>query len=189
MVARLPEYIDVDAEEDLAPQTNGWDHSPTHVRARDGLQRTMSGLSEQDSEHDSSGRHGPSAPKRRRMDDDVPQEVLILPTDSKGKGRPGPPLDDVDSVSSMRGRKRGKKRGDESSAFGDESPSRGPSPAPSVASAVYEIGESIPPLKKARKVDDVTMAKRLRNLEDAQRKVWTMIARKDVVKVTNELKP
>ena len=68
----------------------------------------------------------------------------------------------------------------------DQTPtgSRPASPAPGIISAVYELDEDIPPLKKARKVDDATMMKRVRNLEETQRKVWTNIARRDVGKVS-----
>jgi len=60
--------------------------------------------------------------------------------------------------------------------------SRPSSPAPAT-SIVYDFGEIIPPLKRARKVDDAVMLKRIKALEDAQRKVWTNIARRDVAKV------
>jgi hypothetical protein len=178
-VRRQPEYIDVDAEEDFTPPTNGWDDVPSHVR--DGLRRTMSGVSEQESELDPSGLHGPSAAKRRRVEGE-PQEIALLSVDHKGKGRALPIADDMESLSGVRGRKKPKKRGGDGASV-EESPSRGISPAPSVASAVYEIGEMIPPLKKARKADDATMVKRLQNLQEAQKKVWYTIARKDVVKV------
>ncbi|KAI0961394.1 hypothetical protein AcV7_000503 [Taiwanofungus camphoratus] len=62
--------------------------------------------------------------------------------------------------------------------------SRPASPALTSASAtVYELDESIPPLKRAKKVDDASMLKRIRTLEEAQRKVWTNIARREVAKV------
>ncbi|CCM00896.1 uncharacterized protein FIBRA_02942 [Fibroporia radiculosa] len=72
------------------------------------------------------------------------------------------------------------------SIAGDSTPvgSRPASPALTAVSAtVYELDESIPPLKRAKKVDDASMLKRVRTLEDAQRKVWTNIARRDVAKV------
>ncbi|KAF9452648.1 hypothetical protein P691DRAFT_696592 [Macrolepiota fuliginosa MF-IS2] len=71
------------------------------------------------------------------------------------------------------------------SISGDATPaySRPVSPAPTVSSVVYELDESIPPLKKAKKVDDAAMMKRVKSLEDAQRKVWTNIAKRDVAKV------
>ncbi|KAJ3558033.1 hypothetical protein NM688_g1148 [Phlebia brevispora] len=43
--------------------------------------------------------------------------------------------------------------------------------------------EEIPALKKAKRIDDMGMWKRVKTLEEAQRKVWTNIARRDVVKV------
>jgi DNA helicase INO80 len=48
---------------------------------------------------------------------------------------------------------------------------------------VYELDEAVPPLRRAKKVDDVAMLKRVKALEEAQRKVWTNIARRDVAKV------
>jgi len=70
------------------------------------------------------------------------------------------------------------------SASGDVTPtfSRPPSPA-HPASLVYELNDIIPPLKKAKKVDDAAMLKRIKALEEAQRKVWTNLARRDVAKV------
>ena len=72
------------------------------------------------------------------------------------------------------------------SVSGDVTPagSRPPSPSlTSISATVYELDEAIPPLKKARKVDDAAMIKRVKNLEEAQRKVWQNIARRDIPKV------
>ncbi|GLB36274.1 putative DNA-binding domain containing protein [Lyophyllum shimeji] len=73
------------------------------------------------------------------------------------------------------------------SASGDATPalsiSRPPSPAALSLGIIFELNESIPPLKKAKKVEDHVMAKRVRALEEAQRKVWTNIARRDIAKV------
>ncbi|KAG5648097.1 hypothetical protein DXG03_007132 [Asterophora parasitica] len=74
------------------------------------------------------------------------------------------------------------------SAAGDATPSisisRHPSPVPSTStSIIFELNEQIPPLRKAKKVDDHAMAKRVKSLEEAQRKVWTNIARRDIAKV------
>lgn len=72
------------------------------------------------------------------------------------------------------------------SVSGDITPagSRPPSPTGTVSSAiVFELDEVIPPLKKAKKVDDATMIKRLKGLEEAQNKVWKTIARREVAKV------
>ncbi|KAK0478503.1 SNF2 family DNA-dependent ATPase [Armillaria novae-zelandiae] len=73
------------------------------------------------------------------------------------------------------------------SIAGDATPSvsysRPSSPAPTNSTVIFELDEEIPPLKKARKLDDGAMVKRVKALEDAQRKVWTNIARRDVAKV------
>ena len=54
----------------------------------------------------------------------------------------------------------------------------------SVSSAVHELDEVIPPLKRARKVNAGGMLKRVKTLEENQRKVWTNIAKRDVIKVS-----
>ncbi|KAF9015289.1 SNF2 family N-terminal domain-containing protein [Cyathus striatus] len=71
------------------------------------------------------------------------------------------------------------------SIAGDATPtvSRPTSPAPTNASLVYELDEQVPPLKKAKKIDDNAMVKRIKSLEEAQKKVWTNLARRDVAKV------
>lgn len=72
------------------------------------------------------------------------------------------------------------------SLAGDATPSasRPASPALTVSSTVvYELDEVVPPLRRAKKVDDNAMAKRLKSLEEAQRKVWTNIAKRDITKV------
>ncbi|KAF9456537.1 SNF2 family N-terminal domain-containing protein [Collybia nuda] len=71
------------------------------------------------------------------------------------------------------------------SASGDaaSSLSRPPSPTTTISTIVYELHEHIPLLKKAKKVDDNAMLKRVKVLEEAQRKVWTNIARRDISKV------
>ncbi|KAH9486801.1 Chromatin-remodeling ATPase INO80 [Psilocybe cubensis] len=72
-----------------------------------------------------------------------------------------------------------------SSIHGDITPavSRPNSPGPANITMVYELDETIPPMKRAKKVDDAAMMKRIKSLEEAQRKVWTNIARRDVAKV------
>ncbi|KAG6842554.1 hypothetical protein C0991_000080 [Blastosporella zonata] len=74
-----------------------------------------------------------------------------------------------------------------SSAFGDVTPamsiSRPPSPVTATSGIIFELDDTIPPLKKAKKVDDHAMVKRLKALEESQRKVWTNIARRDIAKV------
>ncbi|EIW86595.1 hypothetical protein CONPUDRAFT_45589 [Coniophora puteana RWD-64-598 SS2] len=72
------------------------------------------------------------------------------------------------------------------SAAGDVTPSasRPTSPALTVSSTVvYELDEVAPPLKRAKRVDDTIKTKRLKSLEEAQRKVWTNIAKREVAKV------
>lgn len=72
-----------------------------------------------------------------------------------------------------------------SHAEGDVTPamSRPASPALTVSSIVYEFDHVIPPLKKAKRLDDAAMLKRVKTLEENQRKVWTNIAKRDVSKV------
>jgi DNA helicase INO80 len=72
------------------------------------------------------------------------------------------------------------------SLSGDATPniSRPTSPAPANMSTVYDLDEEIPPLKKAKKIDDTAMVKRIKTLEEAQKKVWTNIARREVAKVS-----
>lgn len=72
------------------------------------------------------------------------------------------------------------------SVAGDLTPagSRAVSPTPTNISATfYELDETIPKLKPARRLDDQAMLKRVKGLEEAQKKVWTNIARRDIVKV------
>ncbi|KAH0590582.1 hypothetical protein H2248_000718 [Termitomyces sp. 'cryptogamus'] len=73
------------------------------------------------------------------------------------------------------------------SAFGDVTPavstSRPPSPVPVTSGIIFELDDEIPPLKKAKKVDEHAIAKRLKALGESQRKVWTNIARRDITKV------
>lgn len=76
------------------------------------------------------------------------------------------------------------------SAGGDLTPgtSRPSSPAltpmpDKLNATVFELDEQAPQLKKAKKVDDATMLKRVRALEETQKKVWTTIARRDIPRV------
>lgn len=70
------------------------------------------------------------------------------------------------------------------SLLGDVTPASRPgSPTLLNTTMVYELDEQKPPLKKAKKVDDAILLKRIKTLEEAQKKVWTNIARRDVVKV------
>lgn len=72
------------------------------------------------------------------------------------------------------------------SVNGDATPSasRPVSPALTATSTVvYELDEVVPPLKRAKKMDENAMVKRLKTLEETQRKAWTNIARRDIAKV------
>ncbi|KAF6766320.1 DNA ATP-dependent helicase [Ephemerocybe angulata] len=71
------------------------------------------------------------------------------------------------------------------SVSGDATPnySRASSPAPANMSTIYDLDEVIPPMRKAKKIDDGAMVKRIRTLEEAQKKVWMNIARREVAKV------
>jgi chromatin-remodeling ATPase INO80 len=73
------------------------------------------------------------------------------------------------------------------SVAGDITPggSRPPSPTLTATSAtVFEMDMIIPPLKKAKKVDGPTMLKRIKALEESQRKVWKNIARREIPKAS-----
>jgi DNA helicase INO80 len=65
--------------------------------------------------------------------------------------------------------------------------SRLSSPALTASSVVFGLEEVIPPLRKAKRVDDNAMLKRVKALEEAQRKVWTNIAKRDVARVGVEI--
>ncbi|KAG6911866.1 hypothetical protein DXG01_000113 [Tephrocybe rancida] len=148
--------------------------------------------------------------KKRKLDNgaSLPSPLAPLPdgkASSKGKGKPKAlPRDatpDSASATPKHPRKRAiiKKQlglGSElelklpshpPSAFGDVSPaistSRPPSPVALTSGIIFELDDTIPPLKKAKKVDDHAMVKRVKTLEESQRKVWTNIARRDIAKV------
>jgi DNA helicase INO80 len=122
---------------------------------------------------------------------------------SKGKGKSGIREQSVDSVSATpkASRKRGSRRkldgiapqiletlglgSAPASVAGDITPngSRPPSPTLTATSAtVFEMDMVIPPLRKAKKVVGATMLKRIKALEESQRKVWKNIARKEIPK-------
>jgi DNA helicase INO80 len=124
---------------------------------------------------------------------------------SKGKGRSNIREQSVDSVSATpkAPRKRSSRRkldgiapqtletlglgSAPASVAGDITPggSRPPSPTLTATSAtVFEMDMVIPPLKKAKKVDGATMLKRIKALEETQRKVWKNIARKEIPKAS-----
>lgn len=138
------------------------------------------------------------------------QDLLRVSTSakgrSKGKGKSGIREQSVDSVSATPkgSRKRGSARrkldgiapqtletlglgSAPASVAGDITPngSRPPSPTLTATSAtVFEMDMVIPPLKKAKKVVGATMLKRIKALEESQRKVWKNIARKEIPKAS-----
>jgi chromatin-remodeling ATPase INO80 len=73
------------------------------------------------------------------------------------------------------------------SVAGDLTPGGSHPPSPTLTATsgtVFDMDMAIPPLKKAKKVDDATMLKRIKVLEESQRKVWKNIARKEIPKVS-----
>lgn len=136
------------------------------------------------------------------------QDVLRLSSTkarTKGKGKSSIREQSVDSVSATpkAPRKRSSRRkldgiapqtlgtlglgSAPASVAGDITPggSRPPSPTLTATSAtVFEMDMVIPPLKKAKKVDGATMLKRIKALEETQRKVWKNIARKEIPKAS-----
>lgn len=136
---------------------------------------------------------------------DTQKSALSVKAKGKGKGKPANREQSVDSVSTTpkasRKRTSARRKIDTmasqtletlglgsapASVAGDLTPggSRPPSPTLTATSAtVFEMDTIIPPLKKAKKVDDVTMLKRIKTLEEAQRKVWKNIARREIPKV------
>ncbi len=136
---------------------------------------------------------------------DLQKSAPSVKAKGKGKGKPGNREQSADSVSTTpkASRKRtGARRKIDTiasqtletglgsapaSVAGDLTPggSRPPSPTLTATSAtVFEMDTIIPPLKKAKKVDDTTMLKRIKTLEEAQRKVWKNIARREIPKAS-----
>ncbi|EJD03854.1 uncharacterized protein FOMMEDRAFT_82627 [Fomitiporia mediterranea MF3/22] len=142
----------------------------------------------------------------RSIAGDDPQSIStamgsrVYPGKGKGKGRATPvPSGAGSDVSQAKAkRKPARRKGDPLSLLGHELgpdsaaasvagditpvPSAPPSPSSSAA-LIYELGDVPPPMKRAKKVDDQIMYKRIMGLEEAQRKVWLNIARRDVAKV------
>src|SRR5882762_567652 len=138
-------------------------------------------------QHSSPGKPGPSAmtkgkAKQNPLRDGTPDSILAVLKGSKKKPGPRKRLDNLPPETlELLGLGSAPQ-----SVYGDITPgvSRPASPALTATSnVVYELDEAIPPLKRAKKVDDVAMLKRVKALEEAQRKVWTNIARRDVAKV------
>lgn len=137
---------------------------------------------------------------------DGPKASTSSKARSKGKGKLGNREHSVDSVSATpkgsRKRPSARRKLDAlapqtletlglgsapASVAGDITPggSRPPSPTLTATSAtVFEMDMVIPPLKKAKKVDGTTMLKRIKALEESQRKVWKNIARREIPKVS-----
>ena len=151
----------------------------------------------------------PAAKKRKTGETGAMDVVTSLRASAAGKrkGKQGTREGSVDSTSGVKQpRRRGGKKKLEAgalqnpdllsvapslSAGGDLTPgtSRPSSPALTAMSdklnaTVFELDEQVPQLKKAKKVDDATMLKRVRGLEETQKKVWTTIARRDIPKVS-----
>lgn len=183
-------------------------HPKQRSKIDDNRKRSVPGPgSDLESEMDNSKTADAPATKKRRLDNttisngvdfSAVQESKIS-SKTKGKGKQEMSPDSV-SVTPRPGRKKpGPKkrvglaleldneqgRPSPSSFMGDLTPavSRPTSPALTHTPMVYELDEPIPPMKKAKKVDDSAMVKRIKSLEEAQRKVWTNIARRDVAKV------
>jgi DNA helicase INO80 len=138
---------------------------------------------------------------------DVPKQIKAK---GKGKGKLGIRERSVDSVSATpkgpRKRPSARRKLDAiapqtletlglgsapGSIAGDITPggSRPPSPTLTATSAtVFEMDMVIPPLKKAKKVDETTMLKRIKGLEESQRKVWKNIARREIPKASRLLR-
>ena len=137
---------------------------------------------------------------------DGPKASASTKARSKGKGKLGNREQSVDSVSATpkgsRKRPSARRKLDAlapqtletlglgsapASVAGDITPggSRPPSPTLTATSAtVFEMDMLIPPLKKAKKVDEATMLKRIKALEESQRKVWKNIARREIPKAS-----
>ena len=136
----------------------------------------------------------------RSMVGDDPQSISArAPYGSKGKGKAISTPGGVSDVSTSKPRKKlGPRKKDpfsylqqdmgQSSAAvsvaGDVTPTPSGPPSPALsATLIYEVGENVPSMKKAKKVDEQVMAKRIMGLEESQKKVWLYIARRDVGKV------
>lgn len=149
-------------DNDSASVTNGIDHSQTHDPIS--LKLSISKLkgkakqSQREASHDSVS----TTPKMRKKPGPKKKVGLALELEAEQGSRP-------------------------SSLMGDVTPSvsRPTSPVPTNTTMVYDLDEYVPPMKKAKKVDDNAMIKRIKSLEESQRKVWTNIARRDVAKVVS----
>jgi DNA helicase INO80 len=149
----------------------------------DELERSFTGA-----RHSASpGKPGPSAVAKGKgkqipLRDDTPDSISATPKVPRKKLGPRKKLDNLPPETlELLGLGSAP-----TSVYGDVTPnvSRPASPALTATSnVVYELDEAVPPLKRAKKVDDAAMLKRVKALEEAQRKVWTNIAKRDVAKV------
>ncbi|KAG7099337.1 hypothetical protein E1B28_001194 [Marasmius oreades] len=177
-------------------------HDPTsrsHPRSvtKSGKGREKRGVSED--ELDKPAANG-RFPKKRKVESSLGELVEDMDLDGskgisvKGKGKAQTSLDTTPKLRKKPAHK--KKLGLPAefefelpsappSIAGDATPltSRPSSPAPINTSVIHELDEPVIPLKRAKKMDEATMIKRIKALEEAQKKVWTNIARRDVAKV------
>lgn len=154
----------------------------------------------------------PATKKRKTGETGVVDVVTALRASAAGKkkGKQATREGSIDSASGAKPTRRrtGKKKPEAGAAQnpdllsvapsisvgGDLTPatSRPSSPAMTpmsdkINATVFELDEQAPQLKKAKKVDDATMLKRVKALEETQKKVWTTIARRDIPKVSSSI--
>lgn len=151
----------------------------------------------------------PANKKRKTGETGAMDVVTALRASATGKkkGKQATREGSIDSASGAKPTRRrtGKKKADAGalqnpellgvlssiSAGGDLTPSTSRPSSPALTpmpdklnATVFELDEQVPQLKKAKKVDEATMLKRVRALEETQKKVWTTIARRDIPKAS-----
>ena len=148
----------------------------------------------------------PAAKKRKTGETGAVDVITSLRASAAGKKK-GKQATREGSIDSASGVKQTKRRGKKLeagalqnpdllgvlpsiSAGGDLTPATSGPSSPALTpmsdklnATVFELDEQVPQLKKAKKVDEATMLKRVRALEETQKKVWTTIARRDIPKV------
>jgi len=150
----------------------------------------------------------PAAKKRKMGETGAVDVITSLRASAAGKKK-GKQATREGSIDSASGVKQTKRRGGKKleagalqnpdllgvlpsiSAGGDLTPATSGPSSPALTpmsdklnATVFELDEQVPQLKKAKKVDEATMLKRVRALEETQKKVWTTIARRDIPKVS-----
>ncbi|KAF9569693.1 hypothetical protein CPC08DRAFT_652613 [Agrocybe pediades] len=117
--------------------------------------------------------------KGKQLQREPSHDSISMSLTPKGRKKPGP------KKKGLAGEIENEQLSRPSSLMGDVTPaaSRPGSPTPANTTMVYELDELIPPMKRAKKIDDAAMVKRIKSLEETQRKVWTNIARRDIAKV------